>query len=389
MRFLWSNILLVLIAETAVISGVTAQNLKTCVTGDVDPNKDYFPDKVETEFALFFSVEYHNTYKVLTNTEDNVKYVLYQCGTEPPTGVSANHTLAVPLQNGVALSTTAHLPFFELLGLRDEIKAYLGDPQWISSPCMQDRLDSGDAILVMDPYAEGEIDGLYAKTSSDLVIIHNPIYGYDLANHTNIAVSEWLERDSHKIAEYIKFFAVLFNEEAKANQEFQGMVDRYQCTQKNAERVISDGGVIPKVVFAEFSTYCGGWSIGSCPNFYCDLVTDCASEMLEDPQTGSIKNPDCGPDSAFMTTAEMVAFAKDADVWIYPSHGDYPFDSAYAEFGEQLDQLKAVQNKNVYDTVLSGLYVWFEHRLVEYGKWGVAIPLFELFFPHCLHPIAL
>jgi ABC-type Fe3+-hydroxamate transport system substrate-binding protein len=79
-------------------------------------------------------------------------------------------------------------------------------------------------------------------------------------------------------------------------------------------------------------------------------------------------NPDCGLDRPYMTTPEFVEFAKNADVWVYPGHGDSYWDTAYQDFGDQLDTMKSVQNRQVYDTVLTALNTWYEHRIVEYGK---------------------
>ena len=109
--------------------------------------------------------------------------------------------------------------------------------------------------------------------------------------------------------------------------------------------------------------------MGSCPNHYCEIVETCSAELMSNDGSGTIVNPDCGLDRRYMTNEEFVAFAKDADVWIYPGHGDYYWDLVYADFKESLDEIKAVQNQQVYDTVMTGLNTWYEHRLVEYGKW--------------------
>jgi ABC-type Fe3+-hydroxamate transport system substrate-binding protein len=94
---------------------------------------------------------------------------------------------------------------------------------------------------------------------------------------------------------------------------------------------------------------------------------------LSDDDSGSITNAECG-EKKYMSTVEFVAFAKDADAWVYPGHGDYYFELAYVDFKSDLDQMKSVQNKNVFDTVKTGLSTWYEHRLVEYGKWCILEP---------------
>lgn len=148
------------------------------------------------------------------------------------------------------------------------------------------------------------------------------------------------------------------------------MHNRYECTSKNAKYILADKPR-PVVIFAEFSTYCGGWSIPSCPNFYCDFITDCSATMLLDDLSGTVVNPECGMDVKYMTTPEFVEFAKDADVWIYPGTEAYYWETVYKDFGDQLDTMKAVQQRQVYDTVKTAINTWWEHRIVEYGTWNV------------------
>jgi hypothetical protein len=363
-----SSILLVALALLSVgLPAASADgNPQGCLTGSIDPNQDYFPDKVKPMHSMFWDVSYHDTYKIAKNLQDGTIYLLYQCGTEPPTNMkdNVNLTLSIPLQNGIALSVTPHLPHMELLGVRDQIKAYLGDRKWISSPCMNDRFVTGETINIAAPTEDGAMERLYEATNPEIVLFHNPGYAANVTN--SVTAAAWTERDNHGQGEWHKYFSVFFNLEAKANADFAGIYERYECTKRNAQTLTADQPK-KKVVVAEFSTFCGGWSIGSCPNFYCDHIQDCAAEIIENDNVGSIVNPRCGTDRNWKTTQEFVEFAKDADVWLYPGHGDYYWDTAYADFKEELDTMKAVQNQQVYDTVLTDLNTWYEHRLVEYG----------------------
>jgi hypothetical protein len=182
---------------------VNGFNPQGCLdSASVDPSKDYFPDKVSPEFAKLFSVTYHNTYKVVKEYDGNLTFVLYQCGTDPPSGIEANLTLPVPLQHGVGLTTTTSLPHFELLGLRDEVKVYLGDPQWITSPCMNQRLESGKTINLRYPDEEGALDELFTQISPEIVIYGNLIKG-TVASPNFVPISAWKERNNHGIGTYI------------------------------------------------------------------------------------------------------------------------------------------------------------------------------------------
>lgn len=348
---------------------VTSANLSDCVTA-VEDGKDYFPDKVSPSYSKEWSITYHGTYKILRNHFVSATYVLYQCGTTPPTGISdVNLTIPVPVQGGFAVSSTPMIPHVEIMGLGDQLKAYLGDSKWISAPCINDRIASGELMNIMHPNDDGVLEAAFAETGNLLTFVNPTPSWVELDIKEKIYVNEYMEKTNPAIGEWLKYYAVFFNKEAGANTAFDATRSRFECTAKNAEFLLTSSQDKPKpvVVWAEFSTYCGGWSVGSCPNHYCEFITTCAASMLSDDDQGSIINPACGS-KKYKTLSEFVEFAKDADVWIYPGHRDYYFELAYEEFKEDLDKLKSVQNKKVYDTVKTGLNTWYEHRLVEYGK---------------------
>ncbi len=95
--------------------------------GDIDLYGAKFTPSVTTELL---DITYHNSYKIIHNKFVNATYLLYQCGTEPPVEEveSGKHKLVieVPHKGGLALTSTVQIPAIELLGLRSEVKAYVG-----------------------------------------------------------------------------------------------------------------------------------------------------------------------------------------------------------------------------------------------------------------------
>ena len=93
--------------------------------GDTDLYGAKFEPSVTTELL---DITYHNTYKIIHNKFVDATYLLYQCGTEPPVEEVGKHKLVleVPHRGGLALTSTVQIPAIELLGLRDEVKAYVG-----------------------------------------------------------------------------------------------------------------------------------------------------------------------------------------------------------------------------------------------------------------------
>ncbi len=95
--------------------------------GETDRFGDKFEPSVTTQYL---DITYHETYKIIYNKFKDVSYLLYQCGTEPPKEEveSGKHQMVieVPHKGGLALTTTVQIPHIEMLGLRREVKAYIG-----------------------------------------------------------------------------------------------------------------------------------------------------------------------------------------------------------------------------------------------------------------------
>merc|ERR1719343_1464424 len=107
--------------------------------GDVDIFGDKFVPHNTTDFL---EITYHKTYKIVTNKHQDPpkSYLLYQCGTEIPQDVvdAGNFDVVAPVphQGGIALTQTPQIPYLELLGLREQVIAYIGNPIYVTSPCM-------------------------------------------------------------------------------------------------------------------------------------------------------------------------------------------------------------------------------------------------------------
>jgi len=60
-----------------------------------------------------------------------VSYFLYQCGTDIPDDVDQDDfqlVVSVPYQGGLAITQTPQIPYLDLLNLRKDIFAMIGDP---------------------------------------------------------------------------------------------------------------------------------------------------------------------------------------------------------------------------------------------------------------------
>jgi len=342
-----------------------------CVDPDsVDPSVDLFPYKVEALHSDHWDITYHNTYKIVTNTNIGAKYLLYQCGTTPPETEpdEFNMILPVPLQDGIALTQTTYIPHVELLGKRTDIEYYIGSSEFISSPCLNELI-LDEKVEIVDPWNAEELNA-WIELHPDVPILSNP--WTDPTSPNRFIISESAETASNQaVFEWHKVFAALFNLEHAGNDIFSETADRYDCVSENAVTIESDKEK-PKVLWASYvdffdswsNTTTTGWQIGSCPNYYCNFVEHCAAEFME-PEEGEEGSKDCWG-SPCMTDTEFVIFAQDADYWIYSSDN---FNVVYEQKKEMMDKIPSLQSGEVYDTYGSGANAWFEQRMAEYGKY--------------------
>lgn len=331
-----------------------------CITSVAD-GQDYFPDKAVAEDSLQWSVTYENTYKIVSNIAAGESYLLYQCGTEPPADqLDGRHAavLSVPLE-GVGVLFTTMLPFLETLGAREKIAAYLGDSAWVSSPCVGALFDQGLLEEVPNPYNATTITNI----PLDLPSFVGTSGGTSM--ETEIKVSAEEEDTNLATFEWIKFYSLFFNLEETANTIFDATKERYGCAEDNAALLVACGDEEkPVVLWASYSTFCEGWDVAECPNYYCEFAEVCQAELLHSEDRGSLFSEKCNRN--YMTTEEFVAFGQNADIWIYTSPD---FDNAFATFGADLASFVSIQNEEVYDTEGQGAGTWFEQRLAEPGKY--------------------
>jgi ABC-type Fe3+-hydroxamate transport system substrate-binding protein len=379
MKFITSSVVSYLTFSFSIAS-VHANQL-----GCVDPallpsDYDYFPEKVSSEFSEYWEISYHKTYKIVRNLDAGTSYLLYQCGTEIPSSEAGKHngTFAVPLQDGVAITSTTVLPHFEQLGLRRQVKGVFMDPVWINSPCISTLIEDKAITAVYgfgynpnSPFTSGDYHQMnvtsFLEEHPDVAVMRTG----DTSDPNSFIISEDAEQSNQAIYEWHKVIGALFNKEALANENFDASSARYECAEQNAAELVSSSGTKPKVAWAYYSNWTGTpfWDVARCDqknNYYCQFADACSAEILHS-NGGSIENPYYfgEGDDYHMTNEEFFSFAKDADVFIYLNNDFY---DVYETYKDELDQFKSVQNNAVYDNTKSGPSAWFEQRLAEYGK---------------------
>ena len=299
------------VAESQAVVGAPATNLTEGCVDAFDPNVDYFPEKISLTHTTGFSVEYHNSYKVITvatpwpGAGEAQQYVLVQCGAPEPTGFDAAQIIEVPVQQ-IATMSTSYLPFLDMYGLLDRLVA-VDDVTYVNNPAVLAMAEAG--TLVQIGYGAGVNVEQILDLAPDLVMTYgsgSPEYDAHpvlLNAGLKVAVNaEWLETSPLGRAEWGKFIALFFNKEATAESTFADTVARYEDLKAKAAAAAEKPTVLTD------SEYQGSWYVAGGRSFTAQLLADAGAAYLwaDDESTGSIP-------VAFEAVFDKAA---DADFWL-------------------------------------------------------------------------
>lgn len=211
-------------------------NLTRACVADYRPGIDYFPAKSRFTDSAQLQVSYHGNWKRVTftpavDTRETLSLVLVQCGTPHPTVGPRDVVVEVPLRNW-ATANVSMLGAAVLLGVDDRL---MGVPSTgsVSLPSIRRRIDKGEVVSI---YAAGHGNGEQAAAlGADLFFTFYSAYPsfniHPLLQQMGAAAapqSDHTERTPLGRAEWIKYLALFFNEEAKASAIFADRKQRYR-----------------------------------------------------------------------------------------------------------------------------------------------------------------
>ncbi|MBE9064126.1 ABC transporter substrate-binding protein [cf. Phormidesmis sp. LEGE 11477] len=308
-----------------------------------DSTKDYFPDKVTTEYATGFSVDYHNHYKVVTvsdpwrGADRTFQYVLVQCGTPVPTGFVNAQIVEVPVKSVVALSTT-QLPHLVIL---DRLETLVGVSQFetVNTPEVREKIERGE-IQALSSGAALDVERLLLA-DPDLVMTFGTGDADSDSHERLIAaglpvalVSEYREQTPLGRAEWLKFVALFFNQERRSQQYFSEMVTAYESMKK----LTADPSARP-TVFSGFS-YEGTWYMPGGNSYAAQLLADAGADYL----WADIESNGSRP----MDFEAVFERSQAADFWVNMSQDWQRKEDAIAA-DPRYGKLAALQNNKAYN----------------------------------------
>ena len=372
---------LFLLVATLVIACNHGTSLLSNSCGEAyDPNLDYFPVKATINYAQGFDVEYHKSYKVVNvktpwrDANRDFKYVLVQCGAPVPENFEQTQVITVPVDSVVSLSTT-HLPHLTKLGLVDKLLG-VRDFKQVNTPEVVERIKAGkitevgrnnntniEQILELNPglittYAVGN-----AQTDS---------YPQLLDAGLKVAINaEYMENSPLGRTEWIKFTALFFNQEEKAEKVFNQIASRYEEIAEKTQLVNNR-----PTVFVGFN-FQGTWFMPAGDSYVAKYLNDAGANYLwsDDNTSGSLP----------LSFEVVLERAANADYWLNFSQSWQSLQDLLNE-DQRYTAFQAVKTGNLYnnDAQLN------EYQGNDYWESGISNPdivlsdLIKIFHPQIL-----
>lgn len=195
-----------------------------------------------------FSVDYYNSYKIVTNKIANETYVLYQCGTAPPSAdtiPAGAKVFQIPLTS-ISAPETVPYAFLEILGVDDRVNDV---STFVTSACGQKILECGrvgpdamtlDNNTMLEETVGPSIDGLLTSAA----------YSYP----KSFAFSAAQDPGVLNRIEWIKFLGTFFNLDKYASSIFDAIAQEYNEIKANATKA-GEGKDAPVIAWASHYLY--------------------------------------------------------------------------------------------------------------------------------------
>ena len=331
---------------------------------DFDPNRDYFPHKVEVKHSVGFDVAYHHSHKILSlfrhyNDEvDTIKYLLLQQGAPEPQLNEEMRVINIPVEKVVSVSTT-HLGMFDLLDAYEQLKG-VEVARYVSNQKIHELVESG-SISEVAPAGTLNVESVIDIGTDVLMGVGYPNSqneAYQQLERAGVPVllnADWQETNLMGRAEWVKLLAVLLNKEERVNEVFSRIEREYQEVLDLVESKVESGPLtITGIAQGD------AWHVAGGESFAYNTMRIARAEYpwSDTKETGSVKLD-------FETVYEV---GLKADFWIGPSHARsldeiLQRDSRYADF-------KAFKEKRIYN--IYGRYT--EGGGNDYYEMGVMEP---------------
>lgn len=335
---LFYGMLLILVVESVSCVRNSETNTETPYASAAD-TVDLYTEKCEVKYAKGFRVSYAPTYKrveVLDPSHPDqpyAKYLLVERG-RPFTGASDEIVIRIPISNLASVSTT-HLPFLSILNREDRLIGFSG-MRFVKDVSVAKRINEGKIKEIGN---ETDLNKESIIELSPEVLMVYPYEGMDYSSLEKAGIpvvynSDYLELDPLGKAEWIKFFALFFNQEEKANQYFAFVEDEYNKLAGKAGKKKQQ----PTIFSGKASS--GEWHVPGGKSF--------AAKMLKDAGASYVWGNDDHNNVLKVDAETVMDKALHAEWWVIvgANKGNYSL-AKLAEEDQRYAEFDAYKNGNV------------------------------------------
>jgi iron complex transport system substrate-binding protein len=252
-----------------------------------------------------------------------------------PQNYPAATVVEIPTQRVLAMSTT-YLPHLEKLGKLDTLIG-VGDRRLIYSKIIRQKITEGTIQEVGDLQPDAE---KILSLQPDVILSYRLDDGEGSRFNTLKSLKQTIVLDAAHLeptplgrAEWLKFTALLFNEEAKANQEFSAIAQRYQALVNKTQNLDQ----LPTVFSG--SPFQGIWYVPAGNSYVAQFFKDAGANYLWQDSTSRLSLP--------LDYEAVLKRAKNADFWLNPNQAWQTKNDLLNE-DRRYDLLKASQNNQVF-----------------------------------------
>ena len=240
----------------------------------------------------------------------------------------------LPIERIVVTSTT-HIPALELLEVEEALVGFPGT-NYISSIKTRKRIDTGEVREL------GKNEGINTEVLLELQPHLVVGFGVDGSNKTFETIKrsgipviyngDWVEKSPLAKAEWIKFFGVLFKQEARADSIFKSIESEYLEAKKLAKTVLKSPTVLSGALHKDV--------------WYLPSGTSVEAQFLKDANVNYLWKDTTGKGSLALNFETVFSKGKDADIWLSPSY--YDSLDALKAANNHYTEFKAYKNQSVY-----------------------------------------
>lgn len=345
-RFYLSLCFIVMVLSMVMIPTVAQEsNFTSVCVENYDPDVDYFPEKVEIQYAEGFAVEYFNHYKVVTilqpwqNAQETFQYLLLQCGTPAPAGYEDTLIIEIPVNRFISLSTS-FTPYLDAQNLLDKLVG-MDSFLYTNNANVIEKIAAGE-LAEVGGGGGGEMNiEVIIDLAPDLIMMQqfsaqgsgsrevlsqaglNVVLNADFVDTTPLGRAEWG-----------KYIALFFNTEGLAQEQFEGVSSRYLTLAELAANADEQ-----PTVFVN-TPYDGTWFMAGGKSYLAQFLADAGALYLwaEDNSLGSL----------FLDFETVYDVAANADFWVNANPFWSDTNSALAEDSRYGD-FAALKNGKVYN----------------------------------------